>query len=252
MIDCYDEVAPNFKNVDPPPRRGRPLRDGARVRPHRREHLPRRALAGAALHHAARPPATPTTAPPSRASTTAARRPTPAAGVCGIPGWQAVRAALARQEVGGGRGGQAAHPVAASGHRPGRPGHAGGPPDRRGGRQRRDPEASATAWCPRSPGARRRPRSSWSTPATTRSSAGPASTRSTTSTVRSTWCSWAWATAPSRSRWRRAARGATAPPSSSAVSSSPHDPSSTAIRDRVAAMASQPAWPCAAAAAWGS
>ena len=43
---------PQLQGVHPPPRRGRPLRDGARVRAHRREHLPRRALARAAVPHA--------------------------------------------------------------------------------------------------------------------------------------------------------------------------------------------------------
>ena len=40
---------------DPAPRRRRPLRDGAGLRPDRREHLPRRALARAALPHAPGP-----------------------------------------------------------------------------------------------------------------------------------------------------------------------------------------------------
>ena len=66
--------------------------------------------------------------------------------------------------------------------------------------------------------------------------AGRASTRSMTSTARSTWCSWASAIGPSRSRCgRAAARG----DRSAVVYGSlfePDDPTSTAIRDRVAAI----------------
>ena len=42
-----------LQGLDPAPRRGRALRDGARVRPDRRQHLPRRAVARAAVPHAA-------------------------------------------------------------------------------------------------------------------------------------------------------------------------------------------------------
>src|SRR5438876_651262 len=43
---------PELQELDPAHRYRRPLRDGARVRPGRRQHLPRRAVAGAALPHA--------------------------------------------------------------------------------------------------------------------------------------------------------------------------------------------------------
>ena len=44
-----------LQGVHPAPRHRRPVRDGAGVRPGRREHLPRRAVPGAAVPHAARP-----------------------------------------------------------------------------------------------------------------------------------------------------------------------------------------------------
>ena len=41
-----------LQELDPAPRHRRPVRDGARLRPDRREHLPRRAVPGAAVPHA--------------------------------------------------------------------------------------------------------------------------------------------------------------------------------------------------------
>ena len=52
MIDCYEEVAPGFRELDHAPRHRRAARDAGGVRPHRRQHLPRRALARAAVPHA--------------------------------------------------------------------------------------------------------------------------------------------------------------------------------------------------------
>ena len=52
VIDLYDEVAPNFKASILHRDVVGPLRDGARVRPDRRQHLPRRAVARAAVPHA--------------------------------------------------------------------------------------------------------------------------------------------------------------------------------------------------------
>ena len=89
-----------LQGVDHAPRRRRPARDGAGVRPDRRQHLPRRAVAGAAVPHAARHRATPTTARRSPGCTTAAPATHAGGGVCGIPGWQAARAALADKKKG--------------------------------------------------------------------------------------------------------------------------------------------------------
>ena len=74
-----------LQGVDHAPRRRRPARDGGGVRPDRRQHLPRRAVAGAAVPHAARRPATPTTAPRSPGCTTAAPARTPAAACAAFP-----------------------------------------------------------------------------------------------------------------------------------------------------------------------
>ncbi len=93
MIDCYNELAPNFKAADPAPRHRRPVRDGAGVRPGRRQHLPRRAVPGAVVPHAAGPGyadyRTPLPGLYYGSSATHA-----GGGVCGIPGWQAARAAI--------------------------------------------------------------------------------------------------------------------------------------------------------------
>ena len=45
LIDLYDQVAPGFKSSITAPRHRRSARDGGGVRPHRRQHLPRRAVA---------------------------------------------------------------------------------------------------------------------------------------------------------------------------------------------------------------
>ena len=55
MIDCYNELAPNFKASILHRDIVGPYADGARVRPGRRQHLPRRAVPGAAVPHAAGP-----------------------------------------------------------------------------------------------------------------------------------------------------------------------------------------------------
>ena len=49
LIDTVEEVAPGFTELDPAPHGHRPARDGARVRPRRRQHLPRRAVAEPAV-----------------------------------------------------------------------------------------------------------------------------------------------------------------------------------------------------------
>ena len=74
-----------LQGVDPAPRHRRAVRDGARVRPDRRQHLPRRAVAGAAVPHA--PGARLRRLPHAdrRACTTAARPPTPAAASAASP-----------------------------------------------------------------------------------------------------------------------------------------------------------------------
>ena len=54
VIDQVEAVAPGFQRLDPAPASDRAARDGRQVRPHRGEHLPRRALPRAALPHAAR------------------------------------------------------------------------------------------------------------------------------------------------------------------------------------------------------
>ena len=83
-----------LQGVDPAPPRHRPVRDGARVRPDRRQHLPRGALARAALPPApgARLRRLPHPVPGlyKRSSATHA-----GGGVCGIPGMQAAKAAIA-------------------------------------------------------------------------------------------------------------------------------------------------------------
>ena len=53
VIAGYDELAPGFTQLGHPPPGDRALRDGARVRADRRQHLPRRAHARAAVPHAA-------------------------------------------------------------------------------------------------------------------------------------------------------------------------------------------------------
>ena len=52
LIDGYNELAPNLEGLDRPPPGDQPVRHGARVRPDRREHLPRRADPEPALPHA--------------------------------------------------------------------------------------------------------------------------------------------------------------------------------------------------------
>ena len=99
MIELYDEVAPNFKSSIIHRDVVGPARDGAGVRPDRRQHLPRRAVAGAAVPHAPAPGyadyRTPIAGLYNASSATHA-----GGGVCGIPGWQAARAALADQKRG--------------------------------------------------------------------------------------------------------------------------------------------------------
>ena len=100
LIDLYDQVAPGFKSVDHAPRHRRPVRDGAGVRVDRRQHLPRRAVAGAAVPHATRARLRRLPHARSPGCTTAARPRTPAAACAAFPGWQAARAALADQKRG--------------------------------------------------------------------------------------------------------------------------------------------------------
>ncbi len=54
IIDQVEAAAPGLSRLDPAPPGDRPVRHGADLRPARRQHLPRRALTGAAVPHAAR------------------------------------------------------------------------------------------------------------------------------------------------------------------------------------------------------
>ena len=54
VIARIEEVAPGLHRLDPAPAGDRAVRDGARVRPRRRQHLPRRAVARPDVPHAAR------------------------------------------------------------------------------------------------------------------------------------------------------------------------------------------------------
>ena len=85
VIDTLRPGRAGLQGLDHAPRRRRPARDGAGVRPDRRQHLPRRAVAGAAVPHAARARATPTTARRSPGCTTAARPPMRAAACAASP-----------------------------------------------------------------------------------------------------------------------------------------------------------------------
>ena len=78
---------------DTPRHRG-PARDAGGVWPRRREHLPRRADAGAAVPHAPRARLRRLPHARSPASTTRSSATHGGGGVCGIPGWQAARAAI--------------------------------------------------------------------------------------------------------------------------------------------------------------
>ena len=49
VVATVEEVAPGFTELDPAPQGDRPVRDGARVRARRRQHLPRRAVAQPAV-----------------------------------------------------------------------------------------------------------------------------------------------------------------------------------------------------------
>ncbi len=85
MIDCYNELAPNLKGAIFASRCRRAVRDGARVRSDRGQHLPRGAVVGAALPHEARTGLRGLPDADLQVSTTGARRPTAAAG-CADPG----------------------------------------------------------------------------------------------------------------------------------------------------------------------
>ena len=85
MIDLLRRGRAELQGLDPAPRRRRPVRDGAGVRPDRRQHLPRRALARAAVPHAPGPRLRRLPHAGRRACTTAARPPTPAAASAASP-----------------------------------------------------------------------------------------------------------------------------------------------------------------------
>ena len=74
-----EAVAPGLHRLDPAPAGDRALRHGAHLRPRRRQHLPRRALAGAAVPHAPRARLRRLPHADRRASTRRRARPTAAA-----------------------------------------------------------------------------------------------------------------------------------------------------------------------------
>ena len=251
---------PQLQGIDPPPRRGRSLRDGAGVRPHRRQHLPRRAVARAALPHAARPGLRRLPHARSRASTTAARPPTPAAASAGSPGWQAARAALADKKA-------ATDWALGAAQLDRRVSPAGrvdpsrcGPCSRPGGWPWSGPAggraASATGWCPRSPAAPPALELHLVNPRYDEVLGRPcARLARRRSTARSTWCCSGVADRRVEEQLTRPRHaGATGRRSSTAACSSP----TTRRRRRRAtgsaagSAACRRAWPCAAAAAWGS
>ena len=103
-IARVDEVAPGFTELDPAPAGHRPVRDGARVRPRRRQHLPRRAVARPAVPHAPgaglrRLPHADRAGCTRRVSATHG-----GGGVTGIPGHERGRADRARSPARGGGG----------------------------------------------------------------------------------------------------------------------------------------------------
>ena len=111
---------PQLQGLHPPPRRGRSLRDGAGVRTDRRQHLPRGALAWISSSTCARRPATPTTARPIKGLYNGSSATHAGGGVCGIPGWQAAKAALADQKAAAGPRRPTARALLAEGERSGR------------------------------------------------------------------------------------------------------------------------------------
>ena len=241
---------PNFKSSITAPRHRRTARDGAGVRPDRRQHLPRRALARAAVPHAPGPGyadyRTPIAGLYNASSATHA-----GGGVCGIPGWQAAEAAIE---------GPQAQPQRV------RQRSRDGPCDRASIATRPTPSrrccgalgraSSAPAPRPGSFGARmvnevlRGPgdrRSTWSTRATTRSPVSPClpSLHAPRRAGR-----------PGAARRRRrragrpAARGRRDRARSAVVFGSAHG--AGAAGRRCATSPPTPGWPCAAPAAWAS
>ena len=103
VVDLFDQVAPELQAVDPAPAGDRPLRDGAHLRPDRRQHLPRRAQPRPAVLQPAGAGLRRLPLPDRRACTRRTRPPTRAVAVTGIPGWQAARAVLADAKRGSGR-----------------------------------------------------------------------------------------------------------------------------------------------------
>ena len=179
-IDLYDEVAPNFKASILHRDVVGPLRDGARVRPDRRQHLPRRAVARAAVPHAAGAGLRRLPHPDRTGSTTRARRRTPAAASAASRACRRPRAAIADRK-------SAARPrravcrgcSAPGGDRSRRSADACGPCSRparsRSSAPARDRAASASGSCTEvAAQPERARRSTWSTRGTTRCSAGPA------------------------------------------------------------------------------
>ena len=270
MIDCYNEVAPNFK--------GSILHRDV-VGPYEMEHeygliggnIFHGELSLEQLFHMRPAPGYADYRTPVKGLYYASSATHAGGGVCGIPGWQAARAAIADKKAAR-RAGRRARSSGGHDQRPeqlqadDRPSPPGSPDrptwpvlrdaggaQRRGGRRPPRPGSFGermVAEVGRSPAAPRRlPGESRGT---TRSAAGAATRRSPTCPSRSTWCCSACPTPRSRSSSSLAARPRRPVGGDLRQRLRARRPRRAGLRDAAGRDRARPGWRCAGPAAWAS